>query len=899
MADGISLTDIPLSSSLDEVIGNVTESGILRTRRQSVGDLATQIAGSASMQDAFAAALAVETEARQAADADEAAARAAGDEALDARVDTVEATVASGIKPDKQSVRLLVTTATDPATMTAGSALDGLTLVANDRVARATPAGAAADGVYIVQVAGAAIRAADMDAADELPGSRFQVDAGTHASETWTLQTPSPIVVNTTVLLFAKTGSANSTTAEVIAGRGGKASLDARFDDIETDVASEKFLSGLPVPAVQLTEGTVSNTQHTFSKPSGAMTIGQVYSLTAVFKPGSNRSIQLAALVGTLFTASVDPVTLAVTTTGTLNSAVASRRGDWITLTVTWTEASATSRSLYVRLLNAVASVTYVGDGASHVSLSSFKLTNVTTASTIWTVTTAAGGTSSQLTATDVLTAEDLLANRFIATEDAVTGLDVKLNGQATMAKLAEAVGTVTPSLGRSISVTAGLTARFEAIVKLAAGDRRFGFSSVLSGGSMSAIFDLQDGVVETVASNCTATITHLGNDIYRCTLERVAVNTFSAAVQLQIWPVFGGPTRSDGDGVSGIYVQEFAFIRDGITILRTTDFSTATGGWTETDIIVTNNQALYLDLEAPVRQITSINRKLIPSPRVMWWGDSLSEGSGSTGGQTPGVQLRTLLGRQVAVAGAGSQQSAMIAARAGGRAALITVAGDQIPASGPVNITAYSVDIAYYAGNSYSVVGSLAGIPGTITKVTASGGSSSVVSYTFTRTTAGSAKRCLPDTPFIPSVVIPNRIQVIWIGRNDYGGLVGTPAFEAANTTIKDCIKSIINTITTLEKRAIILGVLPSNSAAEYVGTDSFNYKRLLARDLARDYPNGFIDIDPILRSNGDGSAGDNTDIANGVTPGSKRSDGTHLNNAGYGIVAAEIKARIDQNVW
>lgn len=822
--------------------------------------------------------------------------------AMDARIDDVEALVAVGVNWISQVVRVRSTGNIVLASgLVNGVTIDGVVVATGDNVFLGSQTTPAENGIYVVAASGAASRATFADTAAELSHIGFVLQAGTVGiGEQWTLPLASgAITVGTTALTFSKIGVSPSYAAEVLAARGGKASLDARFDDIETDVASEKLSSGQPVPAVHLTEGTVTNTQHTFSKSSGAMTIGQVYSLTAKFKPGINRSIQLAALVGTLFTINIDPDTLEVTTTGTFDSTSVSREGDWISLTVTWTEASSSARSLYVRLLNAVLAVTYVGDGASSVWLQSLKLSNVTTASTIWTVTTAADGTASQLTATDVVTAADLLANRFIATEDTVSGLDVKLNGQATMAKVAEAAGTVTPSLGRVITVTAGLTARFEAIVKLAVGDRRFGFSSVLSGGSMSAIFDLQDGVVETVASNCTATITHLGNDIYRCTLERVAVNSFSASVLLQIWPVTDGPTYSNGDGVSGIYLQEFKYIRDGVTILRTTDFSTATGGWTETNVIVTTNQGLYLDLEAPVRQITSINRKLTPSPRVVWWGDSLTEGAGSTGGNTAPVQLRTLLGRQVAAAGAGSQQSASIAARAGGRAALITVSGDQIPASGPVNITAYSVDIAYYAGTSYSVVGSLAGIPGTITKVTASGGASSVVSYTFTRTTAGVATRCLPDTPFIPSVVYPNRTHVIWIGRNDYGGLVGTPAFEAANTIIKDCIKSIISTIATLEKRAIILGVLPSNTATEYVGTDSFNYKRTLARELARDYPNGFIDIDPILRSNGDGSGGDNADIANGVTPGSLRSDGIHLNNTGYGIVAAEVKARIDRNGW
>ncbi|TIL30043.1 hypothetical protein [Mesorhizobium sp.] len=151
-------------------------------------------------------------------------------DSVEARMDDVEEIVLSGIKPPKQSVRLLVTTATDPATMTAGSTLDGLVLVANDRVARATPAGAAADGVYVVQAAGAAIRSTDMDTGPELVGARFDVDAGSHASETWSVQTPSPITVGATAIVLVRTTSANATTTEVVAARDGQPSLDARLD---------------------------------------------------------------------------------------------------------------------------------------------------------------------------------------------------------------------------------------------------------------------------------------------------------------------------------------------------------------------------------------------------------------------------------------------------------------------------------------------------------------------------------------------------------------------------------------------------------------------------------------------------------------------------------------------
>ncbi|MCF6120908.1 GDSL-type esterase/lipase family protein [Mesorhizobium muleiense] len=163
-------------------------------------------------------------------------------DALEERVDAVEDTVESGVKPAKKSVRLLVESATAPSAMTAGATLDGLVLVANDRVARAVSPADAINGVYVVQAAGAAIRASDMDTEAKLVAARFDVDAGTHASEVWSVQTPAPIVVGTTVITIEKTTSANLTTAEVQAARVGASTtyptLGDHINAIEASVST-------------------------------------------------------------------------------------------------------------------------------------------------------------------------------------------------------------------------------------------------------------------------------------------------------------------------------------------------------------------------------------------------------------------------------------------------------------------------------------------------------------------------------------------------------------------------------------------------------------------------------------------------------------------------------------
>jgi lysophospholipase L1-like esterase len=55
------------------------------------------------------------------------------------------------------------------------------------------------------------------------------------------------------------------------------------------------------------------------------------------------------------------------------------------------------------------------------------------------------------------------------------------------------------------------------------------------------------------------------------------------------------------------------------------------------------------------------------------------------------------------------------------------------------------------------------------------------------------------------------------------------------------------------------------------------------------------FVDVLAALRVAVDGSPEDAADVAAGYVPRSKRSDPVHLNDAGYAIVAATLKARHD----
>jgi hypothetical protein len=112
------------------------------------------------------------------------------------------------------------------------------------------------------------------------------------------------------------------------------------------------------------------------------------------------------------------------------------------------------------------------------------------------------------------------------------------------------------------------------------------------------------------------------------------------------------------------------------------------------------------------------------PLSLIDCWGDSLTAGAGSNGsgaGQGPWPkQLADRLGAVVSAVnnrGVGGQNSAEIEARHGGTPALLTVTGNQIPASGPVTVTAYTRDLLFNSGisGSLSLVGTLAGVAGTL----------------------------------------------------------------------------------------------------------------------------------------------------------------------------------------
>lgn len=110
----------------------------------------------------------------------------------------------------KQSVRALSTT---NVALTGLQTIDGITLVANDRVALIGQSTASQNGIYTA-ASGAWTRATDADTSAKVtPNLAFMVEEGTTNADTqWRLTTDGAIVLGTTGLVFSQFGAGSSYT---------------------------------------------------------------------------------------------------------------------------------------------------------------------------------------------------------------------------------------------------------------------------------------------------------------------------------------------------------------------------------------------------------------------------------------------------------------------------------------------------------------------------------------------------------------------------------------------------------------------------------------------------------------------------------------------------------------
>lgn len=167
------------------------------------------------------------------------------DQEVDQRISEAEDLLQAGTKPPLLAVRLLVTTDVDLSTAAeAGDTLDGLVLIAGQRIAKAYngATGHWTNGIWIVQSSGAAVRATDADTGPELEYATFFVDEGTHAGEQWAVKTGSIPTLGTTPIVIEMVRAAVGYEAEVIAARGTQPVLNDRIDGLQA-IASVGLIS--------------------------------------------------------------------------------------------------------------------------------------------------------------------------------------------------------------------------------------------------------------------------------------------------------------------------------------------------------------------------------------------------------------------------------------------------------------------------------------------------------------------------------------------------------------------------------------------------------------------------------------------------------------------------------
>lgn len=244
-------------------------------------------------------------------------------------------------------------------------------------------------------------------------------------------------------------------------------------------------------------------------------------------------------------------------------------------------------------------------------------------------------------------------------------------------------------------------------------------------------------------------------------------------------------------------------------------------------------------------------------------------------------AQLAKLSRRQVANWGVVGQMSSEIAARVGASPSFFTVMDATVPAAGEVKVTptAATADLLR-TGDRQQLSGMLEGIPGTLSR---SGTYDlNAGTYTFTRSQSGKAVRISNEVNFVPDVgSLPQRIMVVWVGRNNYGDLEG----------ILNNIDLILKN-RNLSKRFIILSVLNADTLRERK-TDqprpTYDAIIKLNMSLEKIYPNNFIDIRKILSQNTKGD----------FPPIKYRRDELHLNEFGDQVVANEVYKFIVRKNW
>lgn len=414
--------------------------------------------------------------------------------------------------------------------------------------------------------------------------------------------------------------------------------------------------------------------------------------------------------------------------------------------------------------------------------------------------------------------------------------------------------------------------------------------------GSLSVFTSIQDGMVKSEKGMGFVVINAQNTpSIYLKNNETSATRLFNIITDGQVITAdrsgfWGGSIdRNRGIGITFSVLDNAAMLGDGTYINK-------------------RKNSILKRLESVESTTSHLITKVAYAP-----GDSLAAG---TGGTPYAAQLASKIGnyfdaRIIAIGGQRPRQTAMIL---GALPTFLTVSGNRIPASGnSVQVTHINGYAVATTGNrreietrllstpsnnkTYIIDGFINGLSVRLTR-TASGSNNDAKSEFYSLTAlSGSGVDCPEDTRFVNEMLMQgNANYEIWIegGINEFRSGVSTPSgYDQDVDEIKLCLDAMVRFSEVQFKNIMISGLFAGDYSVEHIG--GARHPRILEINtyLRETYPayyavgNTGLDLMQTLLANGNGSTEDNAAITNGICPPSLRSDGRHLNTAGYGVWA------------
>lgn len=271
----------------------------------------------------------------------------------------------------------------------------------------------------------------------------------------------------------------------------------------------------------------------------------------------------------------------------------------------------------------------------------------------------------------------------------------------------------------------------------------------------------------------------------------------------------------------------------------------------------------------------------------IVHYGDSLTAASTGVG------SVGSVLGVPSINRGVGGWSVNDIATRAGAIAPLVTLSGNELPASGSVLVTDISPANGWSPYVDVTLFGTILGEPVTMFNDVSAG------TRTITRDTPGSALAVPAGTPFISSenATYKEYCQTIWVGRNAVTSGTFTEDTLAA-------VAALVQHLSPLAKRYVVIGV--TNATSETSDTDDYAKIVSLNEQLAEAYGPFFYDLrrdfidEGLTRAGITPTAGDTENIAADAPPPSLMADAVHPTSpTGYNVQRDLVAEWLQAKGW